>query len=227
VGWLVTIQGARLDVERLLVQAEGLISPTPSPVQATLEISGPDSQSPAPGRRVEASAIRCINGFGALRWGRAFRGVEIRSAASNGLSAERSEHLPLESGGGEVWTQRDDGTRVLPIGVDDVAPVRLRTVLEVAAVIPRVSLVLSKVEQTVARDAELDWGAAVAALELIEEHLHESGVCGEELGWLTHHHLSEFKRGSMAATDGEVVVRSVAARWIEWLASTSPGRIPR
>src|SRR5690348_7264310 len=84
--WLVRLEGSRLDVERLLAQPLQDLVATEDPTIAQLEVVDPDhseygDEAGGVARAVIQTKVRHINGFGNLRWGRSFGGVEIKGTS--------------------------------------------------------------------------------------------------------------------------------------------------
>lgn len=84
--WIVNLEGNRRDIERLLTQPVDGLAATSEAHMATLEILDPDhadksDEALAAGRTLIDAALRHLNGFGKLRWGRAFTALTIRGVS--------------------------------------------------------------------------------------------------------------------------------------------------
>jgi hypothetical protein len=112
--WLVNLEGNREDIERLLAEPpEGLFAPA-APHVASLEIVDPDhengnDEARAAGKILIDAAVRHLNGYCKLRWGRSFGGVtarEIRYVAPDGAVVWWGSLSPRTS----TWSRRNTRT---------------------------------------------------------------------------------------------------------------------
>jgi len=81
---MVTLEGNRLDIERLLEQSSERLTATGLSREVVLEVIDGDNDVAIgnerhAGRALIEVAVRHLNGFGKLRWGRAFEGVEVKN----------------------------------------------------------------------------------------------------------------------------------------------------
>ena len=76
VRWVVTLEGNRPDVERLLAEPSEGLSAAGDPRQVRLELEDPEhdvatDEARQAGKVAIEAAVRHLNGFGKVRWGRA------------------------------------------------------------------------------------------------------------------------------------------------------------
>jgi hypothetical protein len=94
------------------------------------------------------------------------------------LLVEESDGLRVDS-----FSERCAGDRG---GIEEALSVLDgEAVTMLAATDHSIALVLRLVDEMLAGDEEIDWGAAYSALEIIEQDLHERGMNGQDLGWWT------------------------------------------
>jgi hypothetical protein len=208
VEWRIIIQGSRRDIERLLGQSFEQLSGTEDPSEASLAITDGHDDLPTDESRQTAkvlidAAVRHLNGFGALRWGRAFEGIAIKRVCyldSSGVVAGQVvfvgtvyDHMPPEEYADlmeRLGRPRPDS----PPGIDDINTLDLSTVAALSTKHPQVARVLRHVELMLVGDDQIDWAAGYSALELIEKDTHRHGVSGRQLGLWTRKELQQFNQ---------------------------------
>jgi len=205
--WLVDVEGDRRDIEQLLAQrVEGVIGAAEAHM-VLLEVVDPDhadysDDALAAGRSLIDSALRRLNGFGRLRWGRAFTALTIRgvsyvaqdgSAGQVWFGSASHTHLPPDEFG-DLMERLGRKRPNLPKGLEDVNALDPTVVVDLAAHQPEVARVLHFVELMLAGDEEIDWAAGYAALEVIEQSAKDQGVSGHELGWWTQPENKRFRQ---------------------------------
>jgi hypothetical protein len=252
VRWVVTLFGDQQDVQRLaetfseISEVEGEIYD----VQLTLDDPEGDvaeGDASGVGRAVIEAHVRRINGFGRLRWGRIYKGVEITGYKTIDADGETVTIHFLESASDyllpDEWVAMADQRGIprarLPAGMEALSDLDGEVVTALAATDPGVALVLRLVDEMLAGEEQIDWGAAYSALEVIEHDLHDRGLKGEGLGWWTAKERDDFRA---TANSVEVLgeharhgkpfglteprmdtgtamwfVRRVAALWVTWL----------
>lgn len=196
--WIVTLEAKAADVERLLVQASDRLSAAESPREVILAFEDAEGdvatdESRQAARTVIEAAVRHLNGFGKLRWGRTFEGVtvkRVRHIDSEGRSGQvvfvstAYAHLPPHEFADMVERMgfpRPD----LPPGVEDVNALDLEKATTLADSDPEVARVLHLVELMLEGGDDIDWAAGYSALEIIEQHAKRRGLSGQTLGWWT------------------------------------------
>jgi hypothetical protein len=111
----------------------------------------------------------------------------------------------------EEWVEGADERGIprtrLPVGMEALSVLDRQSVATLAATNHSVALVLRLVDEMLAGNDEIDWGAAYSALEAIEQDLHERGLNGQDLGWWT-----AKERGNFRATANSVEVLGEHAR---------------
>lgn len=255
VRWVVTLYGTKQDVERLVGEFPELsaveVSPSEYHRDVQLELDDPEGDAPEGtalnvARGVIEARVRRINGFGRLRWGRMFEGVEITDFHTIDCEGETMAIHFLEPAVEyllpEDWVAMADERGIprarLPVGVEALSVLDGDTVTMLAATDHSVALVLRLVDAMLAGDEEIDWGAAYSALEAIEQDLHDRGLNGQNLGWWTAKERENFRatansvevlgeharhgkpfgltEARMTSTDASWLVRRAAALWLTW-----------
>jgi hypothetical protein len=203
VRWVVTLYGTKSDAERLVREF-----PEPRAVEYSpseyhrdvhLQLDDPEAEAPEGNalnvtRAVVQAHVRRIKGFGRLRWGRTFEGVEVTEFKTvDSVGKTMTIHF-LEPGVDyllpEDWVAMADGRGIprarLPVGVQALSVLDGGAVTMLAAIDQAIALVLRLVDEMLARDEEIDLGGRLySALEVIEQDLHDRGVDGQNLGWWT------------------------------------------
>ena len=253
--WIVTLYGTKRDAERLLGEFPELSAVDDSSSEyhrdVHLELDDPEGDAPeANALNVARTAIeahvRRINGFGRLRWGRAFEGVEITDFKTIDDEGDTVTIRFLEPAVEyllpEDWVAMADERGIprarLPVGMEALSLLDGEAVTTLAATDHSVALVLRLVDEMLAGDQEIDWGAAYSALEIIEQDLHDRGQDGQDLGWWTAKVRGNFRatansvevlgeharhgkpfgltEARMTSTDASWLVRRAAAQWLTW-----------
>lgn len=200
--WVVTLYGTRQDAERLIHELPELSAVEDSPSEyyrdLHLELDDPEGDAPEEdamhvGRAVIEAHVRRINGFGRLRWGRTFEGVEITEFTTVDSEGETTTvHFldrPVEYMLPEDYAEGADRHGIprakLPVGIEALSALGGESVAALAGMNRSVALVLRLVDEMLRGEEEIDWGAAYSALEAIEQDLHDRGLKGQDLGWWT------------------------------------------
>ncbi len=217
--WVVTLQANAADIERLLAQASDRLSGTESSREVVLEFEDAagdvaTDESRQSARTMIEAAVRHLNGFGKLRWGRTFDGVKVKGVShidSEGRSGQvvfvgtAYAHLSPEEFADMVERMgfpRPD----LPVGIEDIDAIDLENVTALADSDPEVARVLRLVELMLEGDDDIDWAAGYSALEIIEQHVLRRGLSGQALGWWTGKEHQRFTQ--MANSVDAVGIRS-------------------
>jgi hypothetical protein len=86
--WVITLSASKADMKRLLAESIETLSPRPDdPSQLRLELDdsfgdqATDETRQAVRQDIELR-VRHLNGFGKLRWGRGYEGVEVKAVRS-------------------------------------------------------------------------------------------------------------------------------------------------
>jgi hypothetical protein len=220
VRWVVTLSGNGRDAERLAADLPNL-SPVPNaPRELLLELDDPegDATGDDAGHAAKAvidATVRRINGFGRLRWGRAFGGVSVSKTMTiddEGRKAQRVfaepayDHM-LPEDYADMVERLGHPRPELPAGLDVINALEGEAVTTLAATNPEVARVLHLVDLMLEGDDEIDWVAGNSALEVIEHVLHSRGLKGPTLGWWT-----KKERENFAATANSVEALGYSAR---------------
>lgn len=126
----------------------------------------------------------------------------------------------------------------LPVGIEALTDLDGVAIAMLASVDHHVALVLRLVDEMLAGEEEIDWGAAYSALEVIEQDLKERGLKGQDLGWWTAKERDNFRATANSvevlgeharhgkpfgltaprttSADASWIVRRVAASWLTW-----------
>lgn len=254
--WIVTLSATATDAERLAAEFTDLVAVEDSPRLLRMEVDDPEGDAPAEAaphvaRAVIEANIRRINGFARLRWGRTFEGVEITqwsTVDAEGKTTQRvfvgpavAHLLPEEFA--DMLERQGLPRPKMPKGLDAINALEGEAVATLAAANPRVALVLRLVDDMLAGDDEIDWGAAYSALEVIEHDLHTRGKDGRDIGcWTTgerdrfsatansvevlgnqarHGRPFGLTEARMTSKDASWLVRRAAAHWVSWLLKQS------
>lgn len=250
--WVVTLSGSRRDAERLASEFDDL-SPVPdAPRELLLELNDPEGDAtgdnaPHAAKAVIDAFVRRINGFGKLRWGRSFEGVEVSKIATVGSGGGTAQHVFVEPAFGHSSPEEfaDMVERLghprpeMPTGLEIINALAGEPVTAVAATNPEVARVLHLIDLMLEEDDEIDWVAAYSALEVIEQHVRTRGLTGHALGWWTKTERDNFRatansvevlgfharhgrrfgltEARMTSKDASWFVRRAAALWVTWL----------
>ena len=215
VRWFVTFEGNRPDVERLLAESSERLTATDVPREIALEITDirydvSTDQSREAGRSLTDAALRHLNGFGKLRWGRTYEDIRVKSVTCVDSAGELSQvvfagtaydHMLPEDYADMVESLGFPRPN-LPIGLGDVNALDLAAVTALADSEPEVGRVLRLVELMLEGNEEIDWAAGYSALEVINQHALRAGVSGQDLGWWTR---KEYVRFTQMANSVEAV----------------------
>ena len=220
VQWRITIQGSRRDIERLHGQPFEQLSGTNNPSEALLAITDgrddlPTDESRQAAKTLIDATVRHLNGFGALRWGRAYEGITVKRVSyldSTGVEAGQvvfagtayDHMLPEEYA--DLMERLGHPRPDPPAGIDDINALDLGAVAALSSKHPQVARVLRLVEFTLEGDDQIDWAAGYSALELIEKDTYRRGVSGDELGLWTRKEMQRFNQ--MANSFEAVGIRS-------------------
>jgi hypothetical protein len=84
VRWVVTLEGNRRDIEFLLGESFGRLTASDDPREVLLELDDPDhdvatDEARQAGKVAIDAAVRRLNGFGKLRWGRTYEGIAVKT----------------------------------------------------------------------------------------------------------------------------------------------------
>ena len=214
--WLVTLEGNRPDVERLLAESSERLSATDETREVVLEIADAEhdvvtDESRQAGRTLIDAAVRHLNGFGKLRWGRTYEGVTVKAVRYFDSEGRPGGQVVFVETAYDHMLPEDYADMVerlgfprpeLPAGVEDVNALDLATVTALADDDPEVARVLRLVELMLEGDEEIDWAAGYSALEVIDQYARRRGASGQALGWWTR---KEFDRFTQMANSVEAV----------------------
>lgn len=204
--WAITLATTREDAERLLGEKIEALAPHPTDTGAVLmelEDTFGDRSTDETRQAVRKDIdlrLRHINGFGKLRWGRGFEGVEIKAVRSVDSAGAETQlvvlgtaHAHLQSREFADMVERLGHPRsLLPAGLEVIEALDAGAVAKLALSQPVVGRVLHLVELMLRGDEEIDWAAAYSALEAIEHDLDDRGVDGQALGWWTRRERNDF-----------------------------------
>lgn len=255
--WIITLSASNEDVERL--HAASIQDLARHPTEAgdlLLDIGdsfGDEStdESRQAIREDSERRVRQINGFGKLRWGRGFQGVQIVSARSFNSAGAETQVVFADSAYGHLQPREfADMVEALgqprppvPVGLNVIEALDAGAVARLAGSNPVVGRVLHLIELMLVGDTQSDWGAAYSALEAIEHDLQDRSIDGRALGWWTRRERDDFRatansaealgvwarHGSggipdprMSYSDASWYVRRVAAYWLTELLQAAP-----
>jgi hypothetical protein len=249
VRWIATLSGSRQDIERLAAELPDLSPVEDAPRELLLELDDPEGDAtggdvPHAAKAVIDASVRRINGFGRLRWGRTFEGVDVSKIVSIDPEGRTTHRAFAERGAGHM--RFEDFANMVerlgeprpepPAGLDVINALEAEAVTTLAATNPEVARVLHLVDLMLAGDEEIDWVAAYAALEVIEQDLANRQVDGQALGRWTgaergrftgtansaallgfrarHGRLGDPPKKSMTSKEASWFIRRVAALWV-------------
>jgi hypothetical protein len=258
VRWVITLSASKEDVERLLAASIHDLAPHPTEAGHMLldleDSFGDESTSESRQAIKEDIDLRArhISGFGKLRWGRGFQGVQITSVRSFNSAGTETQVVFASSAHGHLQPRKFADMMEelgfprppLPAGLEVIEGLDAAAVAKLAGSNPLVGRVLHLVELMLEGDTQIDWGAAYSALEAIEHDLHDRGVDGRALGWWTSRERDDFKATAnsaealgvlarhrkpggvedprMSSADASWYVRRVAAYWLADLLQATP-----
>ena len=257
--WVITLSATKADAERLLAASIERLAPHPTEageVLLELEDSFGDESTDANREAVRldvALRVRHINGFGKLRWGRGFEGVEVKAVRSFDSIGAETQHVfagtayahlqPREFA--DMVENLGHPRPPLPTGLEVIEALDAGAVAKLAESDPVVGRVLHLVELMLEGDEQIDWGAAYSALETIEHDLDNREVDGSALGWWTSRERKDFRATAnsaealgvaarhgtggapepqMSSSDASWYVRRVTAYWLTYLLQPEPRR---
>ena len=210
--WVITLSAAKVDAERLVAAAIEDLAPHPTDLGTMLlelEDAFGDESTDETRHAVREDIdlrLRHINGFGKLRWGRGFGGVEVKAVRSFDSTGAETQHVfvgtayahqqPREFA--DMIEKWGHPRPPLPAGLDVIEALDAGAVAKLAKAQPVVDRVLHLVELMLEGDQEIDWAAAYSALETIEHDLLDRGVDGHALGWWTRRERGDFKATATA-----------------------------
>lgn len=250
VRWLVTLSGGKQDVERLATASLPKVSAVEdAPLELLLELDHPEEGATGDDAAHAASAVideavRGINGFGRLRWGRTFAGVEITKTLAIRADGHAEQRVSLGTAVDQMLFE-DHADMVVrhgsprpkpPMGLEIIRALDGEAVTTLASINAEVVRVLHLVNLMLDGDDEIDWVAAYAALEVIEQDLHARRLDGQDLGWWSKAERQRFTRTAnspellgfsarhgwrrgppkkrMTAKDASWFIRRAAALWV-------------
>lgn len=214
--WLVTLEGNRLDAERLLQQSAEQLTATDEPRQLVLEVIDGEhdlatDDARQAGRALIEAAVRHLNGFAKLRWGRAFEGVVVKNVRYFDSQGRDCGQVVFVGAAYDHMSPEDYADMVerlgyprpaLPEGIADINALDLAQVSKLSEENPDVGRALRLIELMLVGNQDIDWAAGYAVIEIIDQDMHRRGVSGAELGWWTR---KEFDRFTQMANSFEAV----------------------
>jgi hypothetical protein len=258
VRWVITLSASNEDVESLVAASVEDLAPHPTEAGEMLlqlvDSFGDEStdESRQAAREDIGLRVRHINGFGKLRWGRGFRGVQIKAVSYFNSAGVQTQVIFAGSAYGHAQPREladmmealGQPRPPLPAGLDVIEALDAAAVAKLAGSNPVVGRVLHLVELMLEGDTQIDWGAAYSALEAIEHDLHDRGVDGRALGWWTTQERKDFRATAnsaealgvlarhgkpggveeprMSYADASWYVRRVVAYWLTDLLQVTP-----
>lgn len=204
--WVITLEAAEADVERLVdAEISGIESVDGEPRRLLLAhiqpdgVTTPEEESHIVQDEVEAFVNR-LNGVGRVRWGRVFGGISIHSWHKVGADGEITETIFLDGTTGHLLPDEFADfveslgyeRPSLPDGLEHIDGLDLDAALETAGTNPAAGRVVQLIDLML-KDEEFNWSAAYAALETVEHELESQGVDGRELGWWSRNERSDFR----------------------------------
>jgi hypothetical protein len=216
----VTLEGSRQDVEFLLTESFEGLTATEDPREVILEITDTEhglltDEARQAGRTQIDAAVRHLNGFGKLRWGRTYEGVTVTTVKYLDSEGHPGGQVAFINTAYDHMLPEDFADLVeglgrprpdLPDGVEDVNALDLAIVTALSDDDPEVARVLRLVELMLEGDDDIDWAAGYSALEVIDQYARRQGADGQALGWWTGNEFDRFTR--MANSVEAVGIRS-------------------
>lgn len=251
--WIVTLSGRRDDIDRLEAESFAGLSRVPSDQpQLLFELDNPEDDvaadvAPHAAKAVVDAAVRHINGFGKLRWGRTFEGVSgsaIKTVDNAGNTSHRVFLEPavahmLPEDFADMIERLGHPKPPLPTGIEVVNALEGAAVTTLAEANPDVGRVLHLVNLMLQGDDEIDWVAGYSALDAIDHDLASRELNGVTLGWWSKKDRSRFSatansvevlgfharhgkpsgvtEARMTTKDASWFVRRVTGRWLGYL----------
>jgi hypothetical protein len=211
--WVITLSTTKVDAERLLAAALEGLAPHPTDVGVVfleLEDAFGDESTDETRQAVREDIdlrLRHINGFGKLRWGRGFEGVEVKAVRSFDSTGAENRHVsvgpayahlqPREFA--DLMEQWGHPRPPLPPGLEVIEALDAGAVTKLAKSQSLVGQVLHLVELMLEGDGEIDWAAAYSALEAVEHDLLARGLDGYALRWWKRRERRDFKATANSA----------------------------
>lgn len=203
--WIITLEAAEADVDRLIHAGIGGISLVDGePSRLLLTHIQPDGATPEEEPHIVQDEVEAfvnrLNGVGRVRWGKVFEGVSIHSWHTVDAGGEITETIFLDSATGHLPPKEfADFVESLgyerpspPDGLEHIDDLDLDAALETAGTNPAAGRVVQLIDLML-KDEEFNWSAAYAALETVEHELKRQGVDGRALGWWTKGERSDFR----------------------------------
>lgn len=194
--WIVNLTGSREDIERLLAEPLEGLSATDDPRLVRLEVVDPrhpnnSDEARSEGRAMLDAAVRRLNGFGRLRWGRSFGCLDAGETSYVDSDGRHGQVVFVDTGYAYLEPEEfsDLVERLgferpsLPNGLSAIRALNAKGVLELTETHPEIARVLRLIDLMLVADGQTDWAAGYAALEVIEQSARDHGVDGESLGW--------------------------------------------
>jgi hypothetical protein len=198
VRWVVTLSASRQDTQRLAAELPELSPVQDASCELLLELDNPEGEAtgddaPHTAKAVIDASVRRINGFGKLRWGRNFEGVEVAKIMTIDSEGRKAQRVSLEPAYDHMLPEdyADMVERLghprpdLPVGLDVINALQGEAVTTLAATKPEIARVLHLIVLMLEGDDAIDWVAGYSALEVVEHDLHSRGLKGQTLGWWT------------------------------------------
>ena len=168
---MVTLEGNRPDIELLLGESAERLSASDDPRRARLEFEDHDhelatDEARQAGKAAIDAAVRHVNGFGRLRWGRTYGGVEVKDVLCIDSSG-RAQHVVFLEPAYDHMLPEDFADMVerfghrrpeLPDGIHDVNALDLGKITALADENPDVARVLRLVELMLDGDDDIATG---------------------------------------------------------------------
>lgn len=194
--WIVNLNGSRGDIERLLAESLERLAATDDPCMVRLEIVDPrhpknSDEARSEGRAMIDGTVRHLNGFGRLRWGRSFGGIDAGGISYVDSDGRHGQVVFVDTGYAYLEPEEFSdlverlGTErpTLPNGLSDIRALDARRVLDLTETRPEIARVLRLIDLMLVPDGQIEWAAGYATLEVIEQSARDYGVDGESLGW--------------------------------------------
>lgn len=242
--WIVTIEGNRPDIERL-IDARSRIAAGDDPREAVITFEdahdvATDTTREAIRREIETALLH-INAASKVRWGRSFEGVSLKGTKYESASGQKGQVVFINPAYAHL-TPQEFGDMVerlghprppLPFGHADVEALDLAHVTALADRDATVARVLRLVDLMLDGDEDIDWSAAYAALETIEadagqahrdwysrgqrRRFTSTANSIEAVGDLSRHGTPyDSPSNPMNHSEASSFIRGITARWIAW-----------
>jgi len=258
--WHVRLDGSPKDVERLSAAGIEGLSVDPENSSALVlegQVDAAESDATSAAKAACEVLVQQINSFGKLRWGRRYDGFETPTTVSIDSDGHVTQvahlglahaHLSYEKYA-EFVEALGEPRPAMPEGLETIRSLDLAQVLALAEANPNVARVLHLIDLMLVGDADIDWVAAYAALEIIHEDLADRNEADQMSEWWTKAERKDFRatanspealgvrarhgkrsgltEARMAPVEASWLVRRITAYWLVYLGEPASAEADR